>query len=134
MHLKNFSLRHRAQGPVLSPAYDLLNVNLVNAKDKEELALTLKGEKVHNKTYRLYRPRRTALNIKLMLNGMPINQPVKKPKHMIMAIFRWHNDEIKALVGSEYSANTLERYEVSYRHTVNFLQHKYKVSDMDINA
>jgi len=75
----------------------------------------------------------TALNIKLMLNGLPINQPIKKPKHMIMTIFRQHNDEIKALVGSEYSENTLERYEVSYRHTLNFLLHKYKAPDMEIN-
>ena len=45
MHLKNFSLMHQAEGIVLSPAYDLLNVNLLNPKDKEELALTLNGKK-----------------------------------------------------------------------------------------
>jgi serine/threonine-protein kinase HipA len=45
MHLKNFSLLHAADGPVLSPAYDLLNVNLVNPADNEELALTLNGRK-----------------------------------------------------------------------------------------
>jgi len=45
MHLKNFSLMHQPQGIVLSPAYDLLNVNLLNPKDKEDLALTLNGKK-----------------------------------------------------------------------------------------
>jgi serine/threonine-protein kinase HipA len=45
MHLKNFSLMHQPEGIVLSPAYDLLNVNLLNPKDKEELALTLNGKK-----------------------------------------------------------------------------------------
>ena len=30
---------------MLSPAYDLLNVHLVNPKDKEEMALTLNGKK-----------------------------------------------------------------------------------------
>lgn len=45
MHLKNFSLLHADTGPVLSPAYDLLNVALVNPADKEELALTLNGKK-----------------------------------------------------------------------------------------
>jgi serine/threonine-protein kinase HipA len=45
MHLKNFSLIHHASGAVLSPAYDLLNVNLINPKDKEELGLTLNGKK-----------------------------------------------------------------------------------------
>lgn len=45
MHLKNFSVLHQPAGVVLSPAYDLLNVNLVNPKDKEEMALTLNGKK-----------------------------------------------------------------------------------------
>ncbi len=45
MHLKNFSVLHQPAGIVLSPAYDLLNVNLVNPKDKEEMALTLNGKK-----------------------------------------------------------------------------------------
>jgi serine/threonine-protein kinase HipA len=45
MHLKNFSLMHQPEGIVLSPAYDLLNVNLLNPNDEEELALTLNGKK-----------------------------------------------------------------------------------------
>lgn len=45
MHLKNFSVLHQPSGVVLSPAYDLLNVNLVNPKDKEEMALTLNGKR-----------------------------------------------------------------------------------------
>ncbi|MFW2475369.1 MAG: HipA domain-containing protein, partial [Sediminibacterium sp.] len=49
MHLKNFSLMHVPDGAVLSPAYDLLNVSLVNPADKEELALTLNGKKANLK-------------------------------------------------------------------------------------
>jgi len=46
MHLKNFSLLSRQEGrPELSPAYDLLNVVIVNPDDTEELALTLNGKK-----------------------------------------------------------------------------------------
>lgn len=46
MHLKNFSLYEPSDGEVrLSPAYDLLNVAIVNPSDKEELALTLNGKK-----------------------------------------------------------------------------------------
>lgn len=45
MHLKNFSLIHSVDGILLSPAYDLLNVNLLFPNDKEELALTLGGKK-----------------------------------------------------------------------------------------
>lgn len=45
MHLKNFSLMHTDKGIMLSPAYDLLNVNLIYPKDKEDVALTLGGRK-----------------------------------------------------------------------------------------
>lgn len=45
MHLKNFSLIKGSSGWVFSPAYDLLNVTIVNPSDKEELALTLEGKK-----------------------------------------------------------------------------------------
>ncbi|SFO02155.1 serine/threonine-protein kinase HipA [Paenimyroides ummariense] len=45
MHLKNFSLVHTQNGVLFSPAYDLLNVNLIFPSDEEELALTLAGRK-----------------------------------------------------------------------------------------
>jgi serine/threonine-protein kinase HipA len=45
MHLKNFSLIDRRGDWQLSPAYDLLNVNLVNEQDNEESALTIAGKK-----------------------------------------------------------------------------------------
>ena len=47
MHLKNLSLYKPAAQQVLSPAYDLVNVALVNPKDTEELALTLNGKKAN---------------------------------------------------------------------------------------
>ena len=45
MHLKNFSLYAPKGKWGLTPAYDLLNVTLVNPKDDEELALTLNAKK-----------------------------------------------------------------------------------------
>ncbi|OYX24264.1 MAG: phosphatidylinositol kinase [Flavobacteriales bacterium 32-35-8] len=45
MHLKNFSMIHSADTWTLAPAYDLLNVAIVNPDDTEELALTLEGKK-----------------------------------------------------------------------------------------
>lgn len=45
MHLKNFSLINTNFGWILSPAYDLLNVTILNPKDKEELALPIDGKK-----------------------------------------------------------------------------------------
>ena len=46
MHLKNFSLYEPHNGNIrLTPAYDMLNVVILNPKDDEELALTLNGKK-----------------------------------------------------------------------------------------
>ena len=45
MHLKNFSMIEDLSGWILAPAYDLLNVNILNPEDTEELALTLCGKK-----------------------------------------------------------------------------------------
>jgi serine/threonine-protein kinase HipA len=45
MHLKNFSMINEDEDWLLSPAYDLLNVTIVNPTDDEELALTLEGKK-----------------------------------------------------------------------------------------
>ena len=50
MHLKNFSLIETAPESgiyVLSPAYDLLPVNVIMPEDKEEFALTMNGEKTN---------------------------------------------------------------------------------------
>ncbi len=50
MHLKNFSLIRRENGEyALSPAYDLLPVNLLLPADREELALSLCGKKTNLK-------------------------------------------------------------------------------------
>ena len=50
MHLKNFSLIETKEGSgkyVLSPAYDLLPVNVIMPEDKEQFALTMNGKKTH---------------------------------------------------------------------------------------
>ena len=45
MHLKNFSLIEADGGYVLSPAYDLLPVNVIMPEDQETFALTMNGKK-----------------------------------------------------------------------------------------
>jgi site-specific recombinase XerD len=51
---------------------------------------------------------------------------------MLVPIFQDHNNKIAALIGEEFAAGTLERYKTSLKHTIDFLQWKYKVSDIDI--
>ena len=53
-------------------------------------------------------------------------------KRMLIPIIQDHNNRIKALVGKEYASGTLERYITSLKHTQDFIQWKFKVSDIDI--
>ena len=73
MHLKNFSLIKRSREWVLSPAYDLLNVAIVNPEDDEELALTLEG-----KRKKLTKIHFVSLGEKLELNKKQIDGVFKR--------------------------------------------------------
>lgn len=55
-------------------------------------------------------------------------------QRMLMPIFRKHNAEMEALIPSEYSAGTLQRYTVTMGHLGAFLKSKYNVADIDIRA
>ena len=57
---------------------------------------------------------------------------IKERERLLIPIFTEHNRKIKELVGTEYAPGTLERYETSLKHTKDFLQWKYRVSDIDI--
>ena len=57
---------------------------------------------------------------------------LEEKQRMLVPIFQDHNNKIKELVGKEYASGTLERYKTSLKHTIEFLEWKYKVSDIDI--
>ena len=57
---------------------------------------------------------------------------IDERSRMLIPIFQDHNNKIKELVGKEYAPGTLERYKTSLSHTIEFLQWKYKVSDIEI--
>jgi len=58
---------------------------------------------------------------------------IKVRERMLIPIFVEHNRKIKELVGHEYAAGTLERYETSLKHTKEFLIWKYNISDINID-
>lgn len=76
----------------------------------------------------------------LVYNNLPVTAETLKSKllgkaekpRMLIPIFEDHNTKIKELIGIEYAAGTLERYKTSLKHTIDFLEWKYKVSDIDI--
>ena len=68
----------------------------------------------------------TAANLKTKLQGK------EQRARMLVPIFQDHNNKIKALVGKEYAPGTLERYTTSLKHTIEFMQWKYNISDIEI--
>ena len=53
-------------------------------------------------------------------------------QRMLVPIFQDHNNKIKELAGIEYAPGTLERYTTSLKHTIEFMQWKYNIKDIDI--
>lgn len=65
-------------------------------------------------------------NLKNKLNG------VDERQLSLVEIFQDHNRKFKELVGQEYSAATLQRYETTLKHIQQFLTWKYKITDINI--
>lgn len=77
----------------------------------------------------------------IMLQGLPLTLDAIRNKwlgisseraRMLLEIFDQHNEQMKALVGKEFSPLTLERYITSRKHTHDFMKWKYKIEDIDI--
>ncbi len=94
MHLKNFSLLLNNDKWSLSPAYDLLNVTIVNPEDKEELALTLDGKKK-----KLGLAHFQYLGAKLDLNNKQINSVFKRFEKFKPVALEWIK---KSFLSEEY--------------------------------
>jgi len=89
MHLKNFSVLHNDKEVLLSPAYDLINVNLLNPSDKEELALMLNGKKT---------------NIRLM-NFNALGKLLEIPEKVLQNCYRKYslaNEQVQQLIMSSF--------------------------------
>ncbi|MBA0885044.1 site-specific integrase [Flavobacterium undicola] len=68
----------------------------------------------------------TASGLKSKLQG------TEQRARMLVPIFQEHNDKVETLVGQEFAPGTLERYKTSLKHTIEFIEWKYFVSDIDI--
>lgn len=72
--------------------------------------------------------------------GIPVNYVNIKNKIFnvlerplsLVEIFEDHNRKFKELVGQEYAASTLQRYETTLKHVQQFLTWKYKITDINI--
>ena len=96
MHLKKFSLLHQPTGAELSPAYDLLNVNLINPKDKEELGLTLNGKKNKIKL----------TDFKILADSLRINE---KAYYNSFKLFSHKNEEVFDLIDRSFLSKKMKQ-------------------------
>lgn len=96
MHLKNFSVMHQPEGIVFSPAYDLLNVNLLNPKDKEDLALTMNGKMARIKL----------IDFKALAENLGINE---KAYQNIFTLYSSKNEEVMDLIDSSFLDTEMKR-------------------------
>ena len=95
MHLKKFAVLYQDSGINFSPAFDLLNVNLINPADDEELALTLNGKKKRLKLKDF-----TILGHSLQIPERAIENSFKK--------FASGNQEVNLFISSSFLSQELK--------------------------
>ena len=77
---------------------------------------------------------------KMMVQGLEVSldqfakywHGVKEKPRMLLEIFQHHNNQVKELVGQQYSASTSRRYETSIDHTRKFIEEQYGESDIAV--
>lgn len=106
MHLKNFSMINNADIWTLAPAYDLLNVAIVNPEDTEELALTLDGKKKKLKWEHF-----ETLGTNLGLNKKQLNGIVKRFQKNKPVALQWiENSFLSDIFKQKYKLLLEARY------------------------
>ena len=80
--------------------------------------------------YRILRETKTHLVAKDLRNaflGIKTDESKK-----VIELYQEHNDNVRKLVNIDFSAETLQRYETSLKHTQNFIKMYYKKDDLPI--
>ena len=113
MHLKNFSMIFSVTGWVLAPAYDLLNVTIVNPDDTEELALTIEGKKK-----KLKREHFDRLGHGLELTPKQIKGAYNRlKKNKTKGLQLINNSFLSTEMKEKYAEVLEERYDVIFKHS-----------------
>ena len=109
MHLKNFSMIKTSYGWSLSPAYDLLNVSIVNSDDTEELALAISGKK-------------KKLSKSLFLNfGKELELSDKQIKNVLKR-FAKQSNQVKDIIDQSFLSTEMRKsYIILFEERLNIL-------------
>jgi site-specific recombinase XerD len=120
----------------VNPAQWNTNRGKLNGTGEEVKTINCYLKTLEHEVYEVHRTmiekklKLTAANLKSLLlgkNDVPTDR-------MLIPIFEEHNRQIQALIGKEYSKGTHDRYEISLKHTKEFLLWKYNVADIDIHG
>ncbi|HUB61340.1 MAG TPA: site-specific integrase, partial [Puia sp.] len=121
---------------IVSKATGRRAVNAPSSQDEEAAALNAYLDtvtaKVHEARHQLIMSGKpvTAEAVRDFVQGRPKTN-AERP-HLLLEIFQYHNDQVKALVGKEFSKGTMTKFNTVLKHTRAFLQWKYKADDIDI--
>lgn len=108
------------------------NAGRINGTKEDVKSLNAYLDTLQTKVYEV---RRILLEKNEMITAEGLRNTLKgtsDKSKMIIAIFQQHNDQMKSLVGKDFSPATLERYKTSLEHTRSFMKWKYDVCDIDI--
>ncbi|MCG7752239.1 phage integrase SAM-like domain and Arm DNA-binding domain-containing protein [Flavihumibacter cheonanensis] len=88
--------------------------------------------------HKIYEAKRSLLEQGIILTPEAIKACVlgedyEKSTKKILEIIQQHNDQMKVLVGKQYFPGTLQRYEISLRHTQSFIKWRYKRTDLELH-
>jgi site-specific recombinase XerD len=123
-----FSTKKFIDSAKWSPEMSKMKGNTENARSLNEY-LDLMKSKIFDIQMELIH-RNELLSIEIFKNRL---LGIQEQQRMFIPIFEEHNRKVEELLGLEYAPGTLERYKTSLKHTKDFLQWKYNISDIEIN-
>jgi site-specific recombinase XerD len=123
-----FSTKKFIDSAKWSPEMSKMKGNTENARSLNEYLDILKS-KIFDIQMELIH-RNELLTIEVFKNRL---LGIHERERMLIPIFEEHNRKVEELLGLEYAPGTLERYKTSLKHTKDFLQWKYSISDIEIN-
>jgi site-specific recombinase XerD len=123
-----FSTKKFIDSSKWSPEMSKMKGNTENARSLNEYLDLLKS-KIFDIQMELIH-RNEPLTIEVFKNRL---LGINERERMLIPIFEEHNRKVEELIGLEYAPGTLERYKTSLKHTKDFLQWKYNLSDIEIN-
>ncbi len=111
------------------------------SKDGERLSGKSKENREVNDFLATLRTKAFSIQKKLITIERPVTveeferrwHGIKEKSRMLLEIFQHHNDQIKKLIGLQYSFSTWRRYFTSLEHTRHFMQDTYGFSDIQID-